>query len=341
MTISNKDPFSIARDALALIGQFKTPPTPTTFEVWYRFIEGSNEDLEKQLSFAVNESKSVKPELLTALHAAFCENNLGAEERLSDDLASELAKIHALVQEQDQAGDVFGGAIDDAKLVLDADSVTTEELISSVQKLSVECSDMKTQLDKTKDELVESQARVNGLRDELSLSQKSMMTDFLTGIGNRRYFESMLRRSIDMYDPDSQPSCLLLFDIDEFKIVNDSFGHDIGDRLIEFVAKQLESFDENAAAARLGGDEFALFLKVANRDEAEDFTANIREHFSTHNLHLAGSKEEIGNVTFSVGAAFLRPSDDANGWYKRADDLMYEAKNLGGNRAVVEKRVGG
>ncbi|MEL7518093.1 MAG: GGDEF domain-containing protein, partial [Pseudomonadota bacterium] len=150
------------------------------------------------------------------------------------------------------------------------------------------------------------------------------LTDPLTKLLNRRALQDFSEALSD----DKEPVRLLLIDIDHFKSINDTYGHDMGDEVLVLVANTVNSFSgNNVSAARLGGEEFALLGTNADLPAA---TA----------LQLLAAVREVdmpfdGQVTVSVGIAEGKLSD-ADGWqrlYTEADDALYEAKETGRNRA--------
>ncbi|MEM9645966.1 MAG: diguanylate cyclase, partial [Planctomycetota bacterium] len=102
---------------------------------------------------------------------------------------------------------------------------------------------------------------------------------------------------------------------------------------------QRTSDELNDAVARLGGDEYAVFAKFSTREDAIEFGDRIREEVLKNQMRISSTKESIGEITFSIGGAFLRETDDPVSWYKRSDEMMYRAKELGGNRIVVEPKT--
>jgi diguanylate cyclase (GGDEF)-like protein len=150
------------------------------------------------------------------------------------------------------------------------------------------------------------------------------LTDPLTGLGNHRHFHERLQRELLNAEEQARPLTLCLVDIDDFKRINDRFGHPSGDRVLSQIATRLRQGGE---AFRLGGDEFALLL--ADHDEATALTAaeSIVERISTVDL------DHIGQVTVSAGlATFPVQGHGRDELIRLADSAMYWAKEHGKNR---------
>lgn len=152
--------------------------------------------------------------------------------------------------------------------------------------------------------------------------------DDLTGLWNRRAFMTGLRKALAGAEGSDIEVALLLIDLDDFKSINDRYGHDAGDGLLKATARRLEKFGEgDALAGRLGGDEFALFIYTADPDQLSATVLALRQMLATP-CSLNGQAHICRS---SIGVA-LYPGHgkDADGLYKSADLALYEAKDAGG-----------
>jgi diguanylate cyclase (GGDEF)-like protein/PAS domain S-box-containing protein len=163
-------------------------------------------------------------------------------------------------------------------------------------------------------------------------------TDSLTGQTNRRYFFELAMREFNASLRYQRPLTIILFDIDGFKQVNDTFGHSIGDNVLMQVARSTaEQVRDVDVLARYGGDEFIILLPQTNAEQAFLIAERIREsvaatHLETENSGLA--------VTLSIGIADIRynPKDEMiEDVIRRADQALYQAKRNGRNHAIVFK----
>ena len=145
--------------------------------------------------------------------------------------------------------------------------------------------------------------------------------DLLTHIYNRGYFEKSVKELMTK----NIPFCLAFIDLDNFKYVNDNFGHDMGDEILintaNILRKNLKGKD---IIGRFGGDEFVVAIQECNKECAEHILTKIQE-----DIEKAFKKY---NVTSSIGVAFYPEIKDYNELIKKADEKMYEAKKSGKNR---------
>ena len=153
------------------------------------------------------------------------------------------------------------------------------------------------------------------------------LTDPLTGLGNHRHFHERLREELRDARRDRRQLALCLADIDDFKLVNDRFGHPAGDRVLAQVAARLRQGGESF---RLGGDEFALLLPRASEESARRTAASIVERVAALELGV------VGSVTVSVGVAVSAPArGDRDDLIRRADAALYAVKQNGKNSFEV------
>jgi len=161
-------------------------------------------------------------------------------------------------------------------------------------------------------------------------------TDPLTGVPNRRSFETTARREVERARRYAKPFSVLALDIDHFKRVNDTYGHDIGDIVLKGVSRIcLEKLRVTDILARLGGEEFAMLLPETDIDAATNLAERLR--YAIESNPIVTAKGALP-VTVSLGVAQYAPNEPTiEAALKRADEAMYEAKRSGRNKIVVAK----
>lgn len=175
------------------------------------------------------------------------------------------------------------------------------------------------------------------LRENLDQSLELAVTDQLTGLHNRRYMESQLdalvRRAVV---GGSDPVALLVIDIDHFKKINDSFGHDVGDEVLrEFAVRLASNVRAIDLPVRFGGEEFVVVMPETELSHAHRIAERIRLHVAGSPFRVLGG-EELLTVTISIGVAASLAEDTPLKLIKRADEAMYEAKAHGRNRVIAK-----
>ncbi|HST18069.1 MAG TPA: diguanylate cyclase [Gaiellaceae bacterium] len=148
--------------------------------------------------------------------------------------------------------------------------------------------------------------------------------DALTGLHNRRYFHEMLAREVARAQRYSRSLALVVFDLDDFKAINDRIGHLAGDGVLAEAADRIRDVVRSAdVACRVGGDEFAVILPESSLKDADQLYKRLEQAISHHPVAQAGI------VRLSAGVTELRPDDDAISFFERADDALYRAKDAG------------
>lgn len=165
-------------------------------------------------------------------------------------------------------------------------------------------------------------------KNYLDTCEEAAFTDHLTGLANRRRFERQLEREVARSRRFNRPFCLLLLDIDHFKNVNDTFGHDAGDDVLRRLGNALQAGTRGIdASARVGGEEFAVVLTETDFAHALEVAERLRVSISEMQSPVAGQ------VTVSIGLAeFNADSRDARELFSAADAALYEAKRQGRDR---------
>ncbi|MEO8433338.1 MAG: diguanylate cyclase [Pyrinomonadaceae bacterium] len=164
-------------------------------------------------------------------------------------------------------------------------------------------------------------------KNYLDTCEEAAFTDHLTGLANRRRFERKMEREIDRTRRYGRPFCLLILDIDHFKVVNDNYGHEAGDEVLRRLAKILQAGTRGIdLAARVGGEEFAILLTETNLQAGEEVAERLRAAVEGADVH------ETARITASLGIAeFPRSATTAQELFGAADAAMYEAKHEGRN----------
>jgi len=174
--------------------------------------------------------------------------------------------------------------------------------------------------------LIEAMENINQIADFAN-------KDFLTGVYNRRYFYDDMNEYVAYAEERAEPYAVAMLDIDHFKQINDTYGHDGGDRALKTLAKKLiDETKKGDLVARFGGEEFCIVLKNVSNEEAVKFFVNLRASIANCKVRL--KKEQI-KFTVSIGVAFSRSDYRLDELLELADEALYRAKENGRNRVEI------
>ena len=170
------------------------------------------------------------------------------------------------------------------------------------------------------------------LKDEIALKTRQLKEqnhlDGLTGSKNRKAYAENINEHLSLFKRYKNVFSLIIFDIDDFKNVNDTYGHKVGDKvLIELVKIVIKQTRKNDFLFRVGGEEFVIILSETQLESAKIVAENVR---SSIEKELCSMNNNM--VTISLGLSEVRESDTEDSLYTRTDMLLYESKKLGKNR---------
>jgi diguanylate cyclase len=171
------------------------------------------------------------------------------------------------------------------------------------------------------------------LHSKLDLEKHGARLDPLTGIANRKSFDERFAQEIARHEQGGAPLVMLLWDIDNFKVINDSYGHRAGDRVLQSVAGCFTSaLRAGDFVARIGGEEFAVLLRGLELPEAVNIANQVRVAVEALRFHFRGTPVR---VTVSCGITELNSDDASGGAFDRADAALYRAKSGGKNLCIA------
>ena len=172
-------------------------------------------------------------------------------------------------------------------------------------------------------------------RDKMIKELKRLtIEDSLTGLYNSRHFFEQLDKEIKRSDRYLHPISLIFIDIDNFKEINDTYGHMIGDKILALIAKRIKAcLRSNDSAYRFAGDEFTIILPETTASEAKIVAYRILSKFTKESFLI--TDKEISEITSSIGIAEYQINEGPQQFVHRADVTMYEAKQRGGNGVII------
>jgi len=211
----------------------------------------------------------------------------------------------------------------------------TSEVIAELASLA------RAMLTRTRDlerEMSRSELQTKTLRRSLDQARRTADKDHLTGLPNRRAFEAMLECELALAQAEHEQLCVAFCDVDHFKRINDTHGHEAGDRVLRAVAHSLARIsNDHCHVARHGGEEFVVLLRGQSLEEAWDVLEEARIQQAERRLVNRATDMPFGKITFSGGLADVFAYPDPRAALRAADQALYQAKEEGRNRIVIAR----
>ncbi len=323
------------RIALPLLNKHGIPPNPIHYTVWYAYASGQNSNLTKAINQVIEAKGSVSAEMSHALYKKHLQNHDAVSMQVHEGVNKVMeALTDQLVSSSDQVMH-YNEVLDVVDKELEVES-GSGHLHDVVKNLSQETHVMQTVNRDLTQKLNNSSTQLSTLKKELDEARKAANTDILTGIPNRQAFESRFSLCIK----EKTPFCLLIADIDFFKKFNDNYGHQLGDKVLRFVAQILQKHLKGQdMVTRFGGEEFAIILPETPFAGAMTVAENLRNIIQQQKLRRTDSKEFIDSITLSIGVAMYRPDEAGEDLIERADTALYQAKKNGRNCVTAEEAL--
>ena len=332
----------ISGRALALIKAKGLAPTPKCYALWYAYFSGADPELERILKQVEDGLETLTERRVLDLYTQFFEVDMETEaiRQTGALIEASVTKVMERLVEANENAARYGKSLDsfNGRLTRGIDGPELQQIVAAVM---TETHKMRERSERIAGDIKESSLEIIELRRSLESVRREAHTDALTGIANRRSFDERLKVALREAKVSSDTLSLLMIDIDHFKKFNDSFGHPLGDKVLQLVARILKtSIKGRDTVARYGGEEFVVILPSTRMAGAAVLADQIREAVASRHIIQKRTGEDFGTITLSIGVANLRTGDSGESFIKRADDALYTAKRNGRNRVVTEDQVG-
>ncbi|MBC9881623.1 GGDEF domain-containing protein [Bradyrhizobium sp. INPA01-394B] len=329
---------AFAEVALGQIRSLKQTAIPRNYEIWYVYATGYNAPLNKIINETLARNGKLSEADLEQIYDTYL-SHIKTTDRIDKVGARVIGEIDDVMKVLSDALGMTGSY--DASLAGATENLSSAKSAAQIQAI-VEAllrstGEMRETNKALEDRLTLSKNEISNLQLSLEAIRAESLTDPLTGLGNRKYFDRMIGMAVQSALASGEPLSLLLFDIDHFKSFNDSYGHLTGDQVLRLVGLSLkQTIKGQDITARYGGEEFAVVLPNTGIRQALTVADHIRRAVMAKELKKKSTGEILGRVTISVGVSLLKEGDDTDALIERADACLYAAKRNGRNRVICE-----
>jgi diguanylate cyclase len=329
---------AFAEVALGQIRSLRQTAIPRNYEIWYVYATGYNTSLNKIINETLARNGKLTEADLEQIYDTYLSHIKTTDriDKVGARVIGEIDDVMMLLTDALSMSSSYDASLDGASRKLSAAN-TREQVQAIVESLVKSTCEMRDTNKVLEERLLLSKSEISNLQQSLEAIRAESLTDPLTGLGNRKYFDRMIEQAVQSALTQNEPLSLLMFDIDHFKSFNDSYGHLTGDQVLRLVAMSLkQTIKGQDITARYGGEEFAVVLPSTGLRQALTVADHIRRAVMAKELKKKSTGEILGRVTISVGVSMLKPDDDTNSLIERADACLYVAKRNGRNRVICE-----
>lgn len=329
---------AFAEIALGQIKSLRQPATPRHFKVWYNYATSCNASLNQTINELLARNGTLTEVDIDNIHRTYLWSNRSSEriERVGSKVKDEIDQVMAMIDAAIGSSSSYSEKFSQASEILGRteDGAGVRAIVEGLVQLTKEVERDNRALEAR---LSASKLEITALQENLEAVRTESLTDPLTLLANRKFFDDALTSSIAAAHAQREPLSLLLADIDHFKTFNDRYGHLTGDQVLRLVAMAVkQNVKHPDITARYGGEEFAIILRNADLRAAVTLGERVRAAVKNRELIKRSTGEQLGRVTISIGVAALRPSEGPQSLLERADACLYAAKHSGRNRVVSE-----
>jgi len=328
---------NVLKTVLPLMSRHAAGYHPISYAVWYEYAKGARPELRQNVDEELTRRERLTVAQTYSVYSRYLVEP--AEQALMSartNLLELVEQVKHAVHEANQDTAGFDTHLAGFRQQLST-ATTIQDLSGPVTSMMAETKRVSHGFGKLTTRLETSRTEVKRLTEELHRIREDAMTDSLSGLLNRRGFDRELKRLAPGGASSEGALALIMLDIDDFKKVNDTYGHPLGDRVIAAVGQSIrECVGQAGVAARYGGEEFAVLLPSQAIEPAERLAQSIRQRVEQGLIRRRHGEEPIGAVTVSAGVAVWHREDDTGSLVERADRALYASKRAGRNRVTVD-----
>ena len=324
------------KETVPLMMRYQVAPTPSNYTLWYTYVSKEIPALNIELDYLLEQQKICPPIQSQALYRTFIsDSNEVTVWNMRDNIEKMLIQLDQSLTDTHADTQTFQKVFDDTFFEISQASHEDwpiNEVVTLLHKIEKNALKMQDSTNYFENNLACAKNEIASLKKQLKESQKEALYDSLTGLLNRHAFDTELTHYLEQ---SNEGLCLLLADIDHFKLFNDKWGHLLGDQVLKAVGTKFNyCMKEGATAYRFGGEEFAVIVPCSNFRLARFFAESIRRAMEKLTLKDKRSGGRINNITLSFGVSEFRQGESLSDFVGRADKYLYKAKRLGRNRVL-------
>lgn len=334
-----KSTTSVAKNIILETAKYSIPLTPENYHIWFDYFIGSNKELETDINELINSNipftNDINQKLYTK-HFSKDKNDLKNIHKktikiLQQFMLTTLSTKDLTLDYSDKM-EKYNNKIKNIE--------EPEEIQHVIEDIINDTNNMAKYSKQLNDKIEALNSKIYNLNKKLEETKREVLIDALTGLNNRKAFDSKLSKLFDKFIQNEDSFSILMLDIDYFKKFNDTYGHQVGDEVLRIVGSHLrENLKGKDFPSRYGGEEFIVILPNTAIQKAKIVAEIIRNEISNIRLKMKKTGKTLGDITVSIGVSETRKGDTSTSVVERADSALYFAKNSGRNNVKSEEDI--
>jgi diguanylate cyclase len=307
-------------------------PNPLNYTIWYNYFSNEYPDLKKELDEVLSKKVEISNDFLKNIYKKYFsyDDEIKVCTSATSKAGSILDELKDMLKETLDETSEYDKTLSDSLSNFDTIN-TPQDLKKTIHLILESTKTIQEHNANLHASIEESQHEINQLWKNVDLLKEQTMTDSLTGLSNRKFFDSTL---LDLTSAEMSLS-LILVDIDHFKKFNDNYGHLMGDQVLKLVSNTLIKETKNGGfPGRFGGEEFSIILPNTTTKEAQVIANNLRLAIASKKLQNKKTGKGLGKITISAGVSQYKSGESISELIERTDNALYAAKNGGRNRVA-------
>ncbi len=326
------------RQAVPLMVKHNIPPNPLNYALWYTYVSDRVPELNIQLDKTLT-TYGTCPTMLSEqlFREHMIKDEINGAEDVQASLISLINDLHEHAGDTAEKTESFNSILEESlgTLQQSEDGEPSLPLESVIHALSSHTKSISETARQFQERMHAAQAEIQSLKEELNKTRQDARVDPLTNLFNRRAFDSELEQLVGS-NSDEIISSFILVDIDHFKRFNDTYGHLMGDKVLQYVGKLLkDACPEPMLPVRFGGEEFAVLMPGTSKEKASEIAEQVRQKIQAIRIKQKKSGEIISSITASFGVSQLNTDETAEQLVERTDKALYKAKDSGRNQVQI------
>ncbi|MFC0117481.1 GGDEF domain-containing protein [Pseudoalteromonas xiamenensis] len=328
------------KKAVPLMVKYAIPVTPMNYAIWYCYVSGSQPALNQELDATIAHLATCPPHVARRLFDRYLsERDLALFHELSGSFHGAISTVQGDIAKTLETAQDYSAVLAECYAGLyniKRNNVESfDGVLNYVERLTAESITMQQEAFSFQKKLEFAYQEITELREALLDSQIQASIDKLTGLYNRGKFDEDVVHFCQSFT-DLKQAALIFIDVDHFKSLNDTFGHQTGDETLKKIAAKISRQTEGKGAAyRYGGEEFCILACFSSVGEAVNFVQLLRQDISKLSVKNKEQNKAVHPITASFGMAFVKVDMDKRELIAKADKALYLAKTHGRDRVEI------